>query len=243
LQLELETAPTVNLMRIVQRVRRMLDLDADPMFIAGHLSKDPHLAPVVQSFPGLRVPGGWDSFEIAVRAIIGQQVSIKGANTITARLVKRCGMPLDSPVANLPGITHLFPNPKALAYADLTGIGMPGKRIETVKQFAKAVAYDQICFDAVSDPEEIKRKLIKIPGIGQWTAQYVAMRALRQPDAFPGTDLALKREVQEMTRGSDKERGKKIKRPDIWRPWRAYAAVYLWKNYGNKIQSNGKETS
>lgn len=218
LELTIQIDNTVGLMAVVQRVRRIFDLGADPLIIHRHLQKDPALAPVIQAFPGIRVPGGWDGFETAVRTIIGQQVSIKGANTIMGRLVERCGTKLDAQL--IPGITHIFPTPQEIVNADLSGIGMPGKRAATIVVLAKKVASGEIVFDGPVHPETVKRQLMELPGIGAWTAEYIGMRVLREPDAFPGSDLALKRRVAEL--GSD---------PENWRPWRSYAAVYLWKSY------------
>jgi AraC family transcriptional regulator of adaptative response / DNA-3-methyladenine glycosylase II len=234
LALTLQIGGTAHLMNIVHRVRRLFDLEADPLFITGHLKKDPALSPIVSSFPGLRIPGGWDNFEIAVRTVIGQQVSIQAANTITARLVQRYGTPIHS--SFIPGITHLFPTPEDLASADLTGIGMPGKRAGTIRELAAKVAKGEIVLEDIVNAESVKSGLMKIPGIGQWTAEYIAVRALRQPDAFPAGDLALKRELQEMSGGAKNGNGE-MARPGIWRPWRAYAAMYLWKKYTLRAES------
>jgi AraC family transcriptional regulator of adaptative response / DNA-3-methyladenine glycosylase II len=222
LELTLQIDDTAGLMGIVRRVRRIFDLGADPMFITRHLMKDPGLAPIISSFPGLRIPGGWDNFEIAVRTVIGQQISIRAANTITRRLVQRYGTPVNN--SFIPGITHVFPTARALASADLTGLGIPGKRAGTISALASKVANEEIVLEGIVQLEPVKTGLMQIPGIGPWTVEYIAMRALREPDAFPAADLALKRELQEMDL-----------RPDIWRPWRAYAAMYLWKNYAEKI--------
>lgn len=208
---------------IVRRVRRIFDLDADPISIAGHFSGDKLLGPVVERFPGLRVPGGWDNFELAVRTVIGQQVSIPAANTIMARMVRRCGEKLAEPFAG--EITHLFPSPNVLAGADLSGLGLPGKRIETIRSLAREVEEGRIdleAVDGIDGIDEIKKKLLAIPGIGKWTTEYLGMRAFGESDAFPATDLALKRELN---CGAP---------PESWRPWRAYAAQYLWKRYGLK---------
>jgi DNA-3-methyladenine glycosylase II len=226
----------VDLMKMVIRIRRIFDLEADPMFIGEHLKQDPALAPLITCLPGLRVPGSWSHFECAVRTIIGQQVSISGANTVTARIVQRCGELVKA--SFVPGITHLFPTASTLAEADLTGIGMPGKRIETIKILAAKVASGEIDLEQVGNSDWIKTQLSAIPGIGDWTAQYIAMRALREPDAFPATDLALKREVEEMTLN---DLNRDVLRPQIWRPWRAYAAMYLWKMYGDKQNERGKQ--
>ncbi|MCP5051205.1 MAG: DNA-3-methyladenine glycosylase 2 family protein [bacterium] len=236
LELTLQIDDTKGLMLIVRRVRRIFDLEADPMFVARHLMKDPGLSPIISSFPGLRVPGGWDNFEIAVRTVIGQQISIPGANTITRRLVQRCGTELNP--SPLEGITHLFPTPAAIASADLSGLGIPGKRAKTITMLAEKVADGDIVLEGNVQPETVKRRLMEIPGIGQWTTEYIAMRALREPDAFPGTDLAIKRELEEI--GPGPSAGTRLQtggRPDVWRPWRSYAAMYLWKNYGTRMNN------
>ncbi len=221
LELTLQIDDTAGLMNIVRRVRRIFDLGADPIFVTRHLVKDPGLAPIISAFPGLRIPGGWDNFEIAVRTVIGQQISIQAANTITQRLVQRYGTPVNN--SFIPGITHVFPTPQIIASADLTGIGIPGKRAETISTLASKVANGDIVLEDIVHPGPVKAGLMEIPGIGPWTVEYIAMRALREPDAFPAADLALKRELQEMNLN-----------PDTWRPWRAYAAMYLWKNYAEK---------
>jgi len=227
LELTLQISGTNNLMNIVQRVRRIFDLEADPLFIFNHLKKDPGLSHIISTFPGFRIPGGWDNFEIAIRTIIGQQVSIRAANTITGRLVQRYGTLIHD--SYIPGITHLFPTPETLATADLTGIGLPTKRSGTIRALAAKIADGEIVLEGILNSESIKTQLKKIPGIGDWTTEYIAMRALREPDAFPAADLALKRELKAMS-----QQAEHLNRPDIWRPWRAYAAVVLWKNYSHK---------
>jgi len=205
------------------------------MFITDHLQEDPGLSSILSSYPGLRVPGGWDNFEIAVRAIIGQQVSIQAANTITGRLVRQHGTPMEN--SFIPGIDYLFPAPEVLAAADLSAVGMPAKRARTLNILAANVAAGKIVLEGAADIELIKRDLLQLPGIGKWTTEYIAMRALREPDAFPAGDLALKRELEEMS-GQAPEDGREINRPRVWRPWRAYAAMYLWKKYADKNVKN-----
>ena len=228
LELTLQMNSTANLLDMVQRVRRIFDLDADPMFITGHLKKDPVLSSIVSAFPGLRVPGGWDNFEIAVRAIIGQQVSLQAANTIIGRLVQRYGTPLSPSIR--PGLTHGFPRPEMLASADLTGIGLPTKRASTIRILASRAARGDIVLEGMGDSEPLKRTLMAIPGIGQWTVEYIAMRALREPDAFPASDLVLKRVLAAMSQQEENPH-RKVNRPEAWRPWRAYAAMYLWRKW------------
>ena len=206
---------------LVARVRRMFDCGSDPTEIGEALSRDRILKPLVRSRPGLRLPSAWDPFEMAVRAILGQQISVKGATTIAGRLVDKCGTPLAQPVE---GLTHLFPSPATLATADLSGIGLTNKRIDTVRGFAEAVASGRLDLDAPLGPDEFVARFVTLPGIGPWTAQYVAMRALGEPDAFPSGDLGLKH----ASGGFDLE-----PRSERWRPWRAYAALHLWASLGD----------
>jgi len=206
---------------IVERVRRMFDLAADPREISAHLAADQLLAPLISATPGLRVPGCWDGFELAVRAVLGQQVSVTGANTLAGRLVRAFG---SATTGSVP-LMYLFPTPTALAKADLMRIGLPEKRAETIRSLAQAVRNDQICFNLVTSPDEFQSRLREIPGIGDWTAQYIAMRALGDPDAFPANDLDLLRSA------SLQSERDLAQRAEAWRPWRAYAAMYLWQNY------------
>ena len=166
---------------IVERVRAMFDLNADWAAIARSLGSDPQLAASLRAQPGLRVPGSWNGFELAVRAILGQQITVKGATNLAGRLAKSFGQPLAS--AN--GLTHLFPTPEVLAEAKLTNVGLTEKRAQTIRSLARAVSDGIISFDRVIDSESFLNRLCEIPGIGNWTAQYVAMRALGEPDAFP----------------------------------------------------------
>jgi len=201
---------------LVSRVRRMFDCGADPDIIGSHLAADPLLAPLVKRRPGLRLPSAWDPFEMAVRAILGQQISVAGATTIAGRLVDRLGTPLAAPQA---GLTHLFPSPKTLATADLGGLGLTAKRAETVKNFAAAVADGRLVLDAPLGVEDFVARMIELPGIGPWTAHYVAMRALGEPDGFPASDLGLKHASPGVDLAA---------RAENWRPWRSYAALHLW---------------
>jgi AraC family transcriptional regulator of adaptative response / DNA-3-methyladenine glycosylase II len=201
---------------LVARVRRMFDCGADPDAIGSHLADDPALAPLVKRRPGLRLPSAWDPFEMAVRAILGQQISVAGATTIAGRLVEKLGTPLDAPAG---GLTHLFPAPATVAAADLGGLGLTAKRVETVKTLAAAVASGRLELDAPRGVEDFVSRMIEVPGIGPWTAHYVAMRALGEPDAFPASDLGLKHAMPAVDLAA---------RAENWRPWRAYAALHLW---------------
>ncbi|WAJ35990.1 DNA-3-methyladenine glycosylase [Pseudomonas sp. GOM7] len=210
-----------------QRVRRMFDLDAEPQAIAQHLSGDALLAPLVQRNPGLRLPVAFDPFEQAVRAIVGQQVTVKAAVTLVGRLVQRVGTPLQMPGA--PAISHLFPSPQALAEADLTGIGMPGKRVQCLQHFAARVADGSLQLDLTDGSASLIERLCRLPGIGPWTAEYIALRAFGEADAFPASDLGLLKAPVWGTAGIDARR--LTARAEAWRPWRAYAAAHLWHNY------------
>ena len=210
---------------ITERIRSMFDLNADWAAIAQTLKADPVLATQIKSEPGLRVPGCWNGFELAVRAILGQQVSVKGASTLAGRLAKTFG----EPFAATGGLTHIFPTPQALADANFAGIGLPGARAETIRGLARAVCNGQINFEGVVDSSEFLKRFCEIPGIGEWTAQYVAMRALREPDAFPSTDLGLLRALN-LANARELER-----RSEAWRPWRAYAAMHIWNMKGEEL--------
>ena len=166
----------------------MFDLAADPARIAAAFSRTTLLAPLVKARPGLRIPGAWDPFECAVRAVLGQQVSVAAARTLAARLVARAGERIADGVD---GLTHLFPSPAALAAADLDGLGLTGARIAALRALARAVADGELDFSA--SVEEVMAALMSLPGFGAWTAQYVALRALGEPDAFPAADLVLRR--------------------------------------------------
>lgn len=203
---------------IVERIRAMFDLNADWMDIARTLTNDPDLAKRIQNTPGMRVPGSWDGFELATRAILGQQITVKGATTLAGRIVKLFGKAF-SPSD---GLTHLFPSSEVLADADLTRAGLTKARAASISALARAVANRKICFDGIMDSEVFLAELQRIPGIGAWTAQYIAMRALREPDAFPTGDIALVRALN-VTNARELEQ-----RAEMWRPWRAYAAMYLW---------------
>ena len=204
---------------IIERIRAMFDLNADWLAIVQSLRSDPVLAGRVEADPGLRVLGCWNGFEIATRAILGQQITVKGATVLAGRMVSRFGKPF----CGARGLTHLFPPPEVLADAKLGDIGLTGARAETIQALARAVCGGKINFEGVVDSDEFLNRLCEIPGIGKWTAQYVAMRALGEPDAFPSSDLGL---LRAMALGSSRELAH---RAEAWRPWRAYAAMYLWR--------------
>jgi AraC family transcriptional regulator of adaptative response / DNA-3-methyladenine glycosylase II len=209
---------------IIARLRRVFDLGADPVAIAAHLAQDPVLSPLVKARPGLRVPGNWDGFELAIRAVLGQQITVVAARGLAAKLVAQYGKKLRAPEGTL---THVFPEPKALAKADLTTLGMPRSRAATLSAIAKAaIAHPQL-FEATGDLEEAIERLCAIRGIGEWTAHYIALRQLREPDAFPASDIGLIRAIAKQE-GRSFSAAEFLSRADPWRPWRAYAAQHLW---------------
>jgi AraC family transcriptional regulator of adaptative response / DNA-3-methyladenine glycosylase II len=200
---------------LVARCRRIFDLDADPVAVDETLAADPLLKASVRRHPGMRVPGAVDGFELAVRAVLGQQVSVQAARTFAARLVERCGKPLDAARGSL---THAFPTADAVAGVDLDGLGLTGGRVRTLRALAIEVASGGLSLEPLADRDETRARLTALPGIGPWTVEYIAMRALGDPDAFPATDLVLKRALD----------GAESGRTEGWRPWRAYAAMHLW---------------
>lgn len=219
LMLRVERVRPARLLQVVARVRRMFDLDADPLPIHSSLKRDPLLGPLIRSRPGLRVPGAWDGFELGIRAILGQQVSVAGASTLAARLAAKYGHPLPFPIE---GLTHTFPIAAEIVDADLS-IGIPASRAAAIRDFARAVASKALVFDGARDPEACTERICAIRGLGPWTAQYIAMRSLSDPDAFPAGDLALMRATG-LKSPSELER-----HAERWRPWRAYAAMHLWQ--------------
>jgi AraC family transcriptional regulator, regulatory protein of adaptative response / DNA-3-methyladenine glycosylase II len=215
-----------SLPQIIARIRRVFDLAADPDSIAVQLAKDEALAPLVAARPGLRVPGAWNGFELAVRAVLGQQITVTAAIALAGKLVARHGEPLRAPA---PGadLTHVFPEPAALAGAELASLGMPRSRAAALSAVAAAVVADPDLFAAGRSLEEAIAQLRSLPGIGEWTAQYIAMRQLREPDAFPAADIGLLRALAD-AKGVRPSAGELLARAEQWRPWRAYAAQHLW---------------
>jgi AraC family transcriptional regulator, regulatory protein of adaptative response / DNA-3-methyladenine glycosylase II len=211
---------------IIARVRRVFDLAADPDTIGAHLSQDSVLAPLGAARPGLRVPGAWDGFELAVRAIFGQQITVPAATKLLGKLVQVHGLMLPEEMRGVDGLTHVFPSPARLAKADL-GLGMPRARLTAVKSLAKAFAADPAIFSPGASLEAAITKLRALPGIGEWTAQYIAMRELREPDAFPAADIGLMRALA-MADGRRPTASELLALAEPWRPWRAYAALHLW---------------
>lgn len=204
---------------VVRRARHLLDLDADPDAISAHLSKDPKLRAIITRRPGMRVPGAFDGFELATRAILGQQVSVRAATTLAGRLADRFGERLATPEGSL---THYFPTPARLTEAEIEAIGLPARRAATIRGLAAAVTAGDIMLDGTADLAETKERLLALPGLGPWTVAYIAMRSLRDPDAFLSTDLGVKHATERL-----KIDGQRNER---WSPWRAYATMYLWSS-------------
>ncbi|MBE2211590.1 MAG: DNA-3-methyladenine glycosylase 2 family protein [Xanthomonadaceae bacterium] len=233
LRLSLHGVSAVALPGIVQRVRRMFDLDADPAAIHAQLAGDALLAPLVKARPGLRLPGGWDGFEVAMRAVLGQQVSVVAATTLAQRLVARHGRALATPIDG--DLHSLFPLPAQLADVDLIDIGLPAKRAATLIVVAKAMRDGDVGFDAEQSLDEFIASWTALPGIGDWTAQYIAMRGLRHPDAFPAGDLVLRKQAGDGATITEKQLRD---RAEAWRPWRSYAVIQLWHAASNAPISN-----
>jgi AraC family transcriptional regulator of adaptative response / DNA-3-methyladenine glycosylase II len=212
---------------IIARLRRVFDLAADPDRIGAHLAQDPALAPLVAARPGLRVPGAWDGFELAMRAICGQQITVSAATRLLGKIVQTHGAVLSPSIRDGEGLTHIFPTPKAIAAADPSSFAMPGARTRALIALAKAISADPLIFSRGASLEQAIGKLRALPGIGEWTAQYIAMRELREPDAFPAADVGL---LRAMADASDRRPSpdELLARADAWRPWRAYAALHLW---------------
>ena len=224
---------------IVTRVRRLFDLGADIETIDAHLSRDPLLAPLVARRPGLRAPGGWDGFELAVRAILGQQVSVAAARRLAGQLVTLHGKAVSKDHRGYSGLSHVFPTAGRLASAEAIGLGMPAARQASLKALAKAAVDDPNLFRAFGTIEEAIERLRTIQGVGEWTAQYIALRAFREMDAFPASDIGLLRgaaTIDETWSTSTRL----LDRAESWRPWRAYAAQHLWGAGGNVIANSGR---
>ncbi len=222
LLLELSDADPPAILDIVRRVRRVFDLDADMATVRAAFERDPLLASAVRRRPGIRVPGGWDGFEIAVRAVLGQQVSVAGATTLARRLVDQYA---DQQSSTREGLDRSFPSPAKLVDAPLEKLGLPKARANTLRAVAAAVIDGRVDFRSDQPLPEFVERFVAIPGIGPWTAHYVAMRALSHPDAFPAGDLVVRRVLGGGKPISEREAEE---RSEAWRPWRAYAVLHLW---------------
>jgi AraC family transcriptional regulator of adaptative response / DNA-3-methyladenine glycosylase II len=219
LQLDVRFPDPRALLTIVERVRRVFDLGADPGVIEAHLRADPLLARAIARRPGVRTPGAWDGFELAVRAILGQQVSVRAATTIAGRIAATFG----SPIAEAGSLSRLFPTPAQLATAPIERAGVMPARAETIRALARSVMNGAIDLSWSADSRAAVAALVALPGVGRWTAEYIAMRVLGEPDALPTGDLVLRRMAGDLS-ASELDR-----RSEVWRPWRAYAVMLLWR--------------
>jgi len=244
LELTIHAVATDHLFEVTQTAREALDLDAPVGEIAKFLSQDKKLATSVRWHPGIRVPGAWNGFELTVRAILGQQISVKAATTLAGRLAGRYSLPIDvrQMVPDSPSflgdtacstLSRVFPTPARLAKARFSNLGIAPSRVESIRQLAAATERGEIDFDPTQEPKHFCQKLQTIRGIGEWTVQYVAMRVLKDPDAFLASDLGLLKAIEPGKKTTPKNLTKRAER---WRPWRAYAAMHLW----NSLTNSGK---
>lgn len=224
LSVDLSTSLAPALPMILTRLRNLFDLDARPDIVAGHLALNPLLAPSVERHAGLRVPGAFDSFELGMRAVLGQQVSVRGASTLAGRFAQRFGEAIEPPLGCLNRLTPTAETLAAPRSATLAALGVPRARAESLRNLARAVARGEIDLEPGVDPTAVVAQLVELPGIGPWTAEYIAMRGLHWPDAFPAGDLGL---VKASGLKSVRALAKAAER---WRPWRAYAAMHLWES-------------
>lgn len=215
IEIEFNLNKSANILEFVARLKNIFDLDCDPMAIESCLQEDKILKPFLEHHKGLRIPGCWDGFELAVRAVVGQKISVKAARTILGRIVTICGekQTLDESLK----VTRFFPTPENMLAADLSKLGLPGSRVETIKALAREMVNKTLVLDGTADFEDTCRKLLAIKGIGPWTVEYIAMRALRNPNGFPETDLELQKKILRLQLD-----------PQKWIPWRAYGAILLW---------------
>jgi len=228
LTLTLDGVDTGALFEVVQRTREIFDVDAPVAEISKTLQKDDKLGPLLKAQRGIRVPGAWDGFELAVRAILGQQISVAAATTLAGRIARRYGEPLHIDIKSTgSSLAYLFPPPERLVRVRFNDVGLVRSRAATIRSLATAVIRGDIDFDFSQDPDEFCEKMKAIKGIGDWTAQYVAMRVLKHPDAFPAADLGLLKAIEAPARVSP---ATLTQRAENWRPWRAYAALLLWSS-------------
>lgn len=225
LRLELVNVQPKEMLGVVTRIRRMFDLDADPLAISHTLRVSPMLAPLIERYPGLRLPGGWDGFEVAVRAVLGQQVSVAAARTLASRIVQRYGTPIDAPGPSQ--LNRLFPSPESMVGADLGQMGVTKARVSTIQGVARALIEGRVDFRIEQPLDRFIHSWVQLPGIGEWTAHYIAMRVLKHPDAFPAADLILRRQASPSATPLTTQTLQTM--ADSWRPWRAYSVMYLWR--------------
>ncbi|MGE8391606.1 DNA-3-methyladenine glycosylase 2 family protein [Pseudomonas sp. BIGb0427] len=209
---------------LLARVRRVFDLDAEPLKIEALLRRDPLMAQLIELRPGLRVPRGWDGFEQAMRTVLGQQISVAGAITLAGRLVAGYGEPLAAQLQRVPGLTHVFPRAEAVADVDLSGLGMPRLRAATLSTLARALLHDPQLLRPERDLEAWVQRLCRLRGIGPWSAHYLALRQMGAADALPLGDVALVKALR-LLEGPEAQLAQ---RAPAWSPWRAYAAQHLW---------------
>lgn len=226
LNLDINLNDNRHLMEIVARVRQMFDLNANMNAIHESLTGDRLLKKIIEENRGLRLPGSWDSFEVVVRAVVGQQISVKGARTILGRIAERAGLAAGE--LGDQGLAFFFPDAGEISSINLNGLGLPQKRSDTLQRVATAIQSGQVLLEAGQRTEEFIDEILKIKGIGPWTANYIALRAFGDPDAFIAKDLGI---IKALTpKGGDRPTvGQVEKRAESWRPWRAYAAIYLWQ--------------
>ncbi|GAA1766837.1 AlkA N-terminal domain-containing protein [Nocardioides hankookensis] len=215
-----------------ERVRRLLDADCDPVAVGDAFAGDPLIGPLVRRWPGLRMPGHVDGHEVAVRAVLGQQVSVAGARTVAARLAALHGRPIARPVD---GLTHLFPDAATLAALDPEDLPMPRARGRALIALCAALASGEIALDRGPDRDDVRRALLALPGIGPWTADYIALRALGHPDVFLPTDIG----IRDALVGLGRDPADAAQLAEAWSPWRSYAQLYLWNS--STLQPNPKE--
>ncbi|MBV8910596.1 MAG: DNA-3-methyladenine glycosylase 2 family protein [Gammaproteobacteria bacterium] len=225
LEVEISAALAPVIGAVIARVKQLFDLSAAPEAVATLLTRDPMLEPIVKRLPGLRLPGAFDGFELAVRAVLGQQVSVKAASTLAGRWASKFGTPIETPWAGLDRIAPGAELMRDVATGELRALGVVGSRAHCLRTLAHAVADRRVDLSCAANVEEQIESLTALPGIGPWTAQYIVMRALHWPDAFPDGDLGL-------LRATNLERRELRARAEVWRPWRAYAAHYLWQSSG-----------
>jgi len=225
-----------NLYQIIDRVRSIFDLRADSEQIDKFLKKNKILRPLLGKYPGLRVPGCWDGFEVSVRAVLGQQISVKAASTLASRIAQRYGSEFDCEVD---GINRVFPEPAVLARAKMNDMGIVSQRVAAIKSIAKLIEGRELTIDCTADTKEFVGKICQVKGIGEWTAQYIAMRALSDPNAFPHSDLILLRAVDPSSKSLRPKQLLKV--AEVWRPWRAYTVILLWKHYQMTLMANSEK--
>ena len=217
-----------DLLAFVSRVRALFDLDADPAGLAS-LAEDPLMAELLERFPGVRVARSFAPFETAVRVVLGQQVSVVGATTLSGRLVERWGRDL-AVEAPAQSVVRRFPEPEDLVEADVGVIGMPARRAESIRRLAHKVHEGAIRFDGTMNPAEVRKRLLQVPGLGPWTADMIALRCLGDSDTFPAGDLGIRKALAK--NGELPSEAAALKRAEEWRPWRSYAARLLWSSLG-----------